>query len=420
MTRALHPLAAIALTLVGAMLAIAILAVDLTPRVQPGAQADAAALRRVRQLMHRHDLRLARPGVLYRVDLAPADLALLADQAARALGGAAQVRLGAHRLALQASLPLRLPLAPARLWLNIDAQATDGPGLPRLEQVRLGWLPLPDAMAQWLARRALGWLEGEDGGEASSAPLHTMVQEVTLQPERAQLVYRWRADAGARMLARLLPPAQQERLAAYHARLAELTRRAGAEIDLPALLTPLMALAAQRSADDATARAENRALIQVLALYVTGRSPASWLEQARRWPRPLRRSVLLAGRGDFPQHFLISALLATETGGPLADALGLAKEVDDARAGSGFSFTDIAVNRTGRRFGELAIEAPRRLQQAMAAGVPVGGLLPRVDDLAEFMPEADFVARFGGVGAPRYQQVLADIDARIASLALYR
>jgi hypothetical protein len=51
----------------------------------------------------------------------------------------------------------------------------------------------------------------------------------------------------------------------------------------------------------------------------------------------------LRGRLDFPQHLLISAALAAEGGGPLADAIGLYKEVADARHGSGFSFNDIVI-----------------------------------------------------------------------------
>jgi hypothetical protein len=47
-------------------------------------------------------------------------------------------------------------------------------------------------------------------------------------------------------------------------------------------------------------------------------------------------------------------------------------------------------------------------------------LLPRVDDLPEFMAEPEFVRRFGGVGAPAYNALLADIDRRIAALALLR
>jgi hypothetical protein len=36
------------------------------------------------------------------------------------------------------------------------------------------------------------------------------------------------------------------------------------------------------------------------------------------------------------------------------------------------------------------------------------------------MPEAEFRRRFGGVGAPAYEALLADIDRRIAVVPLLR
>ena len=41
-------------------------------------------------------------------------------------------------------------------------------------------------------------------------------------------------------------------------------------------------------------------------------------------------------------------------------------------------------------------------------------------DLPEFMAQAEFVRRFGGVGQPRYQAMVDRIEQRIAALPLYR
>jgi hypothetical protein len=131
--------------------------------------------------------------------------------------------------------------------------------------------------------------------------------------------------------------------------------------------------------------------------------------------------VTLLGREDFTLHFLISAVIAAEAGTPLADAVGLWKELADARrGGSGFSFDDIAADRAGTRLGEVAVRDAERLQARLAAGVVESDLMPPVADLPEFLPEAEFIARFGGIGAPAYQRMIEDIDARIAALALLR
>ena len=46
--------------------------------------------------------------------------------------------------------------------------------------------------------------------------------------------------------------------------------------------------------------------------------------------------------------------------------------------------------------------------------------MPDVRDLPEFMPEAEFKRRFGGIGAPAYTKMMAEIEARVAARPLYR
>jgi hypothetical protein len=111
-------------------------------------------------------------------------------------------------------------------------------------------------------------------------------------------------------------------------------------------------LAADRSTDG-DAVAENRAAIFLLTLYVNGQSLETILPDAKSWPQPEMRRALLNRRDDFPKHFIISAALAARAGGPLADAVGVYKEIEDSRGGSGFSFNDIAADRAGTRFGRI-------------------------------------------------------------------
>ena len=163
-------------------------------------------------------------------------------------------------------------------------------------------------------------------------------------------------------------------------------------------------------------------MLVVLAFYVNGKGLAALVPSARGWPLAERRVVTLSGRTDFPRHFMISAALAATAGSPLADAVGLYKEVDDSRRGSGFSFNDIAADRAGTRFGEMAASGAglARLQQLVARGPREADLIPDVRDLPEFLPEPEFLRRYGGIGAPPYRRMIADIEQRIAGLPLYR
>ena len=144
---------------------------------------------------------------------------------------------------------------------------------------------------------------------------------------------------------------------------------------------------------------------------------------ARGWPRAQPRTVLLRGRDDLPKHFTISAALAAAAGSPLADAVGLYKEIDDSRGGSGFSFSDIAADRAGTTFGEVAMrssETARRLQSRISAGLTEADMMPEITGLVDSMPEEEFKRRFGGVGTPGHARVMQDIERRIAGCRLFQ
>lgn len=367
-------------------------------------------------LAREHDPRRARPGQPQQLAMTERDLQLLAHQAARRLQGLrVALDLQPGQAQLQASWPWQL--GPANGWLNLQAELQQSStGLPALASWKLGQLPLPRAWALPLLRFA--WKR-----QAALPPLELLpelVQQVQFEETQMLLRYVWQADTTQRLLAALTPPEERERLHAYAQRLAELSRQApGHGVALPALLLPMFELARERSLQH-DAAAENRAAVLVLALHATGRPLYKLVPEARTWPQPRRLNVQLAGRDDFAQHFLVSALLAMEGSNPLTEAIGLTKEVQDAQGGSGFSFTDLAANRAGQRFGELALQQPALLQQRLARGVQESALMPRVDDLPEFLQQPEFEAFYGHVGSPPYQRVLLDIERRLGALPLYR
>ena len=192
----------------------------------------------------------------------------------------------------------------------------------------------------------------------------------------------------------------------------------GAGLPLARLLPPLFTLAVQRSAGGSDALAENRAALLTLALQATGRRLSDLVPAIRAAPQPPGVTLTLAGREDFAQHFLISAVVALEGGGPLADAIGVYKEVADLRHGSGFSFNDIAADRAGTRLGLLARRDPQQLQDRLAQGVRESDFMPDVADLPEFLGRKEFLATYGGVDAPPYRHMLADIERRLDALPL--
>ncbi len=399
-----------------AMVAALWLAFDTAPMLLPGKEVGAADIERAKRLLERHDPRKTKGSGARQIALSQADLDALFGQASRSLGqGTARLVLGHGGATLRMSA--RVERSPFGPWLNIDAQLRETPSLPRFESLNIGRLPVPGWLADFALEQAIAHVAT---GEPGRLALET-VQRVRFTPGQLQLAYQWRDGLGSELRAMLVPPADAQRLRAYSERLSNVVAKLPAtqEVSLAHLLAPMFALARERSSAGEPAR-ENRAALIALTFYVNGRSLAQLTPAARDWPAPAPRSVTLAGREDFPKHFLVSATLAAESGGALADAVGLFKEVDDARSGSGFSFNDIAADRAGTRFGELAVQAPAKLQAAIAAGAKEPDFMPNVRDLPEFMPMAQFKQRFGGVGAPAYNAMMSDIEARIAARPLYR
>jgi hypothetical protein len=238
----------------------------------------------------------------------------------------------------------------------------------------------------------------------------------------ARVTYQWHDEIGEAVRAALMPPDARERLRVYQQALTDATRAVPrGRVSLATLLPPVFAVAAKRGAS-ADPVVENRAAILVLTFYVDGRPLAQVMPEARSWPRASRRTVTLNGRSDLAKHFIISAALSANTGGPFADAVGIYKEVADSRGGTGFSFNDLAADRAGSRLGELA-EGPRSarvLQARLREPLTERVLMPETSDLPEFLPDPDFKRRFGGVGAPEYTRMVAEIEARIGALPLYR
>lgn len=421
-------LASAGLFLGTAPLAIWTLAVDPSPRVPAAERVQPSDIEHALMLARSHDPRRQRGGFVRALAAEERDVALLLQHAASRWSGAGvRVEFEQGRATLQASVPAGLPPIqqwwrpgerPAG-WFNVRVELMQARGLPVLGTLRVGELPLPAWAAEPLAR---WWLDQRGLGIDPDLP-RDVVRHIEFRPKRVIVFYAWRQDTLARMLATLVPPADQARLRAYSDRLVETLRDAtpGSMVSMARLLPPIFELARQRStAPDADAARENRAALLALAFYANQRGLAAIVPAARLWPQPPALTVTLAGRIDTPLHWLISAAVAAESGTPLADAIGLYKEVSDSRGGSGFSFNDLAADRAGTRFGERAVRDPRGLQERLARGVAEGDLLPDIADLPESLGAETFARRYGDLEAPRFLSTMREIESRLDTLPLLR
>lgn len=372
-------------------------------------------IQRAKQIINVHRYRV-RPGMVAVVKVLSEDADLAANYLVnRFVKGSAQVTLANHSAHVLLSIPT--PGNPLGGYLNLEATLIETAGIPQPRSVHVGKLVLPDLLTDMFMPQLIRWLRQSPEYRLGLDAL----QKIRISRNELNVVYHWKGGFSQDMRTSIVSEQEREHLFLYHSLLTENSRRGvAATVSLAEVLPPLLRLATERSAKG-NALAENRAAILVVTFYTLGRSLKSLIPEAATWPSPVWRTVTVSGRNDFAKHFMVSATIAAYADTALSDAVGLYKELEDSRTGSGFSFNDIAADRAGTRFGEKAVaskDLAQQLQQRVASGLRDSDLMPPWSDLPEFMPEVEFKRRFGGIGTPAYQQMMQEIDQRVSILGV--
>lgn len=373
------------------------------------ANVSVADLERGRQVWKSLALGNLREGQERRVILSGRDMNLGLSYLAGRLG-LAGAAVSVERDALRVRTGARLPGLPVPRYLNMELVLRPEGKLLAPASLRLGTLPLPAG----LAGPVLGWGLALSPVAPHYAVARDMLQAARLEEGRLYLTFVWRGKALEAAMAQGAGLDAQ----ALEAQRKNLAGRTGREF--APLLGRAFALARERSARGDPV-AENRAALTAVAERVLGTRlvTVGGVSGLRRGGSGIR----LDGRADLAQHFALSAFLAATGGEGFSNVAGLYKELRDAREGSGFSFNDLAADRAGSRLGEAATRSARearRVQGMLAGKKDARAFFPPVDDLPEFMGQAEFQRRFGDVDAPAYRAMEDKIEARIAALPLYR
>ena len=389
------------------------------PRIMPSQALSHRDVERARQIIARHDPRRLETGARNTLTLGEQDLNLAANYLIKTYGeGGARIRLQPDRLRLQASI--RLPDNPINPYLNLTLAVEETGGDANIRSLRIGRVPVPGRLAELvLAEMAQHLLRTED-----QQLFRDVIKELSLSDGRLRITYEWSPELISELKSRLISPQDNERIRSYYGRLSEISRQPGLKrrLSVMAFLRPLFAHARARSVNGDPV-AENRAAILVLAAYVRPGSFSTLMPKTSDLPMPRRRTLTLERRKDFAEHFLISAALAAAGDATLSDAVGLYKEIADSKGRSGFSFTDLAADRAGTRFGEITTASARqarRAQQLLAGPAVESDIIPKVRDLPEHMNEREFKRRFGHIGSPGFRKLKQKIERRIAACRLYR
>ncbi len=330
---------------------------------------------------------------------------------------------------LEARLTLELPANPVGCYFNISFGLLPSEQGLLLSHVSLGGASLPPN----LLLPMIGWGLDSILGEGSGDSVIRSVSAVRFSSRAMTLSYAPFEGGSKNLISRItenekLRIADPERVQIYFTRLQEIAAEVrGGYVPLTRYMAPVFELAANRSTSDGgDAAIENQAAILALAIYfgddrmskLAGDSNGKYFSGSKFGSH----NVTIKGRHDLVQHYLTSAGLQLAAGVGIANAIGEFKEIADTlRGGSGFSFSDIAGDHAGVRLAEKAANSKnaRRIQAALARVKSEADFFPDITGLPDNMTQAEFERRYGDVENPRYLELLADIERRIALVPAY-
>jgi len=305
------------------------------------------------------------------------DLNLAANYLLKNIGtGGVQIELTPGRFNLQASIAL--PKNPIKPYLNLALTIDEKHGNANIVELHVGQISVPGRLAELIFFELIqNIFPSED-----QRLFKDVIKDLSLSTGKLQITYEWKPELISEVKSRLISPQDKERIRSYYRKLAEITRQPELKKRPSAiqLMKPLFMHAQSRS-KNGNPIIENRAALIVLAAYVVPGEFSTLMPKTSDLPMPRRFTLTLNQRKDFAEHFLLSAAIAATGDAILADAVGLYKEVADSKGKSGFSFTDLAADRAGTRFGETATASfghAHKIQQLFSEGVKEGDFMPKV------------------------------------------
>jgi hypothetical protein len=340
--------------------------------------------------------------------------------------------------ALRVNISVQIQRNPFGNYLNLRGEILpDERGL-NLHGVTIGRLHLPGRLVWTLSKYLLNVTMGNnDGSVLLESIVSLSLTGDTVVVKMASLSKnKERFKHLQQIISKLAQIGQSEKkqwntavIVHYYTRLLETEHlfQQTANPSLADFLGPLFQLARERSrAGDPVD--ENSAALMALSIYL-GNPLFDKLAHVKLPKELLSRSAHvqktpLGGRQDLRLHFIVSAGLKLLSDQSISSAIGEFKELLDANnGGSGFSFVDLAADRAGIRFAEVATDSSggaRRIQELLASRTNEALFFPTVADLPEGLSKAEFELHYKGLDSAAYQSLVHEIDRRIDQCPVYQ
>ncbi len=390
-----------------------------TPELEVGWSPTREDLVRAKEILHEGSK--TKPDEIGIIELSQADLNLAGNYLLNRYSKSA-ARLEFNRNQLRFFVTMTLPENSLGKYLNISFKLgnVEGNHLPVITKFKAGKLLLPAKLAAWVIDTVIQYSSLNEYFILATRPL----KAVKIDAQTLTITYYSNKTILTQARSFLTRTGDKSTLTIYQQKLTDIVAKHDPEwrLSLAELLQPLFELAYQRSTLE-TAIAENRDVIATINDYVNKKETRQLLTAPESLPASGQQyAAFLYKRIDLAQHFIGSAALTASVSKQVAQVAGEEKELSDSRGGSGFSFIDLAADKAGTRFGEMATssaENARKMQKVMSKIKDYSDFMPDPRDLPEHMNEAEFKQRFESVDSPVYLELSKQIDARILAAPIY-
>ena len=368
-----------------------------------------------------HEGAKTKPDEIGTIELSEADLNLAANYLLNRYSQSA-TKIELKNNMLRFTVTMTLPQNSLGHYVNISFRLGNDNGieLPNLKKFKAGKLLIPAKFAAFVIKKIIRYSSLNDYFILATHP----VKYVKIDQHKITIIYFSSQENLTKARNFLIQSGDSPGVDIYRQKLAEIIAGHDPEwrLSLADLLKPLFELAYQRSTLE-NAIEENKMAITAINNYVNKKETKKFLASSASKPATGQQySAFLYKRIDLAQHFIGSAAITSSVNGQVARVVGEEKELSDAQRGSGFSFIDLAADKAGTRFGEMATSSPenaRKIQKAMSEINDYSDFMPDPRDLPEHMDEAEFKQRYQSIDSPAYHEVTKLIDARIAETPIY-
>lgn len=334
--------------------------------------------------------------------------------------------------AVTANTSIAMGGANSPLFLNIESVFSPSAEGLVLERLQIGQVNLPGPIRNFAMTSVRNNLLATNVGFQEFDELAGNIDSLRIEEDRLHLTVAWQPDLIDRIASRtrqlFVPESDRQRIIAYYEEIRNIVTTIPTDlraVSLNTFLVPLFTEAFDQSQSGGDPIAENRALLQALAIYVNNENIQRLL--GPEWTEGVAPvnfiEVRLQRRQDLAQHLTSIAATTSSAGAGFAQLLSTTEEAYDARYASGFSFSDLTANTVGVTLGTLATESREsalELQRRVSELENESDYMPSAGNNRDGLSEADFATIYRDRNSPEYEQRILEIQRMIADRPLFQ